>query len=86
MTYGNGSLCEGVAKQRFASAAKVTLSNNKDDAEENDDRLMQLAVVLSITTVAAAAAAAAARHTNISIDWFITPHSCQLHSSLRQAK
>ena len=83
MTYGNGSLCEGVAKQRFASAAKVTLSNNKDDAEENDDRLMQLVVVLSITTVVAAAAA---RHTNISIDWFITPHSCQLHSFLRQAK
>jgi len=66
MTYGNDSLCGAVAKQRFASAADVTLSHSQDDAESDDDRrLMQFILVLSITT---AADAAAERRAYISAD------------------
>ena len=77
-TYGNDSLDGGVAKQRFACAAKVTLPNIHDDDEDDEDgRMMQLTVVLSIT-----AAAAAACQADISIDWLGHTHSHQLDKFL----
>jgi len=53
-TYDSDSLDGGVAKQRFACVAEVTLANIHDDAEDDDDgRIMQRTVVLSITAAAA---------------------------------
>lgn len=61
MTYGNDSLYGGVAKQRFACEAQVTLSNSRND--DDDGRVMQFTVALSIT-----AAAAAGRQAHFSVD------------------
>ena len=37
-TYGNETLCGGVARQRFASGAEVTSSDSEDnDANDDDD-------------------------------------------------
>jgi len=37
-TYGDDTLCGGVAKQRFASGAHVTLPGSEDnDANDDDD-------------------------------------------------